>query len=295
MKQLDFREGSITKSIVAGAVPMLIAQLVNLLYNLIDRVYIGRIPDVGSEALGGLGLTFPVIIMITAFTNLYAGGGAPLFSIAMGGKKKVRAEAIMQQCLYLEAATAVVLMIIGISCAESLLKLFGAGDTAMLYSLPYLRIYLLGTVFSMISIGMNPFINAQGFPMLGMISVVTGAVLNLGLDPLFIFLFDMGISGAALATIISQAVSAVIVFSILINKKMPLPLKLSFFSIKHPRVRLSLQIVTLGVASFVMQFTNALVNIVCNAVLSRTGGHLYISVMEPVVIHADRPPASVGS
>ena len=279
MKQLDFREGSITKSIVAGAVPMLIAQLVNLLYNLIDRVYIGRIPDVGSEALGGLGLTFPVIIMITAFTNLYAGGGAPLFSIAMGGKKKVRAEAIMQQCLYLEAATAVVLMIIGISCAEPLLKLFGAGDTAMLYSLPYLRIYLLGTVFSMISIGMNPFINAQGFPMLGMISVVTGAVLNLGLDPLFIFLFDMGISGAALATIISQAVSAVIVFSILINKKMPLPLKLSFFSIKHPRVRLSLQIVTLGVASFVMQFTNALVNIVCNAVLSRTGGHLYISVM----------------
>ncbi|MBR1874647.1 MAG: MATE family efflux transporter [Eubacterium sp.] len=279
MKQLDFREGSITKSIVAGAVPMLIAQLVNLLYNLIDRVYIGRIPDVGSEALGGLGLTFPVIIMITAFTNLYAGGGAPLFSIAMGGKKKVRAEAIMQQCLYLEAATAVVLMIIGISCAEPLLKLFGAGETAMLYSLPYLRIYLLGTVFSMISIGMNPFINAQGFPMLGMISVVTGAVLNLGLDPLFIFAFEMGISGAALATIISQAVSAVIVFSILINKKMPLPLKLSFFSIKHPRVRLSLQIVTLGVASFVMQFTNALVNIVCNAVLSRTGGHLYISVM----------------
>ena len=304
MKQLDFRNGSIARNIAASAVPMLIAQLVNLLYSLIDRVYIGRIPAVGTEALGALGLTFPVIILVTAFTNLYAGGGAPLFAIARGERRIHRAGAILQTCFYLEVGTALVLMVVGLVFAEPIMRLFGAPDTAMPYSLPYLRIYLTGTVFSMVSVGMNPFINAQGFPTYGMISVVLGAVLNLGLDPIFIFPLGMGIQGAAVATVISQAVSALVVLCILRSKKMPVPLVFgslhrlalsrksedtTTFLHDHAdqvsrrlRRRLIGQILTLGVASFVMQFTNALVSIVCNAVLSRTGGHLYISVMTVV-------------
>lgn len=304
MKQLDFRNGSIAKNIVASAIPMLIAQFVNLLYNLIDRVYIGRIPEVGTEALGALGLTFPVIILITAFTNLYGGGGAPLFAIARGERRSLRAGAILQTCFYLEVGTALLLMLVGFVFAEPILRLFGASDTAMPYSLPYLRIYLTGTVFSMVSIGMNPFINAQGFPTYGMISVVLGAALNLGLDPLFIFPLGMGIRGAAVATVISQAVSAIVVCQILRSKKMSVPLVFgslhrlaekrdtedpTSFLRDHAdqvsrrlRRRLISQIVTLGIASFVMQFTNALVSIVCNAVLSRAGGHIYISVMTVV-------------
>lgn len=283
MKQLDYENGSITKNIIASAIPMLVAQFVNLLYNLVDRIYIGHIEDANDEALGALGLTFPVIILITAFTNLYGGGGTPLFSIARGEKKEHRAAAILQQCFYLEVGTGIVLMVIGMSFAEPVLRLFGANDAAMNYSLPYLWIYLLGTVFSMVSIGLNPFINAQGFPTYGMISVAVGAILNLILDPILIFVLEMGISGAAVATVISQGVSAVVVCCILKSKKMPVPLK--FGRLRQDGVRrrfrlqLTWQIVTLGLASFIMYFTNALVSVVCNSVLARTGGHLYISAM----------------
>ena len=286
MKELDYRNGGITRTILASAIPMLVAQAVNLLYNLVDRVFIGHIPGAQDDALGALGLTFPVIILITAFTNLYGGGGAPLFAIARGQGKEDRAGLILQQCFYLEIGTAVVLMTAGLLLAEPVLRLFGATDVAMSYSLPYLRIYLIGTVFSMVSIGMNPFIIAQGFPTYGMISVSVGALLNLILDPIFIFPMGMGISGAALATVISQAVSALIVFSVLRKKRMPVPLKFGRMQRpkeKHPRagtrLRLTMQILALGVASFIMCFTNSLVSIVCNAVLARTGGHIYISVM----------------
>ncbi|MCR4605499.1 MAG: MATE family efflux transporter [Eubacterium sp.] len=284
MKQLDFGKGSIVKNITAAAIPMLIAQLVNLLYNLIDRVYIGRIPEVGTKALGGLGLTFPIIILITAFTNLYAGGGAPLFAIALGEKNEKRANAILRITLFLEVGTALVLMLVGILAAKPILTLFGAGEEALFFSLPYIRIYLIGTVFSMVAIGMNPFINAQGFPTYGMISVIVGAILNIILDPIFIFPMGLGISGAAIATVISQFVSAAVVLCILRSKKMPLPLhvrvKKTEQKIRKKRaLKLILSITSLGLAAFVMQFTNALVSVVCNAVLSRIGGHIYISVM----------------
>ncbi len=302
MKQLDFGNGSITRSILYSSVPMMVAQLINLLYSLVDRVYIARIPAVGTEALGGLGLTFPVIILITAFANLYSGGGATLFAIARGGGKNSRAERIEGLCFFLEIVTAVVLMIVGIVFAEPILGLFGAKEDALLYALPYLRIYLLGTLFFMVSGGMNPFINAQGFPVLGMISVVVGAVLNIVLDPVLIFLCDMGIRGAAVATVISQAVSACIVVVVLFSKKMPLKLRIPFGNNKNRTgdkaaggydsgkyrhagrdvgsIRLMIsQIVTLGFSSFIMLFTNALVSIVCNAVLLRTGGQLYVSIM----------------
>ena len=286
MKALDYKNGSIMRLILSSAGPMLVAQMVNLLYNMVDRVFIGRIPDTQDEALGALGLTFPVIILITAFTNLYAGGGMPLFAIARGQEDKKRASMILQQCFYMEVGTAIVLMTIGLLVAEPLLRLFGATDSAMSYSLPYLRIYLIGTLFSMVSIGMNPFVNAQGFPTLGMISVSVGAVLNLILDPIFIFPLGMGISGAAVATVISQAISAVLVCGILRMKRMPVPLV--FGSLKKHRSghkshsgrgHLTIQILGLGVASFIMNFTNALVSVVCNSVLAKTGGHIYISIM----------------
>ena len=285
MKQLDFGKGSIFKNIISAALPMLIAQLVNLLYNLIDRIYIGRIPEVGTKALGGLGLAFPMIIIITAFTNLYSGGGAPLFAIARGEGNEKRAQAILKLTFLLEFFTAIIIMAVGIAATEPILRLFGAGDEAMIYALPYLRIYLLGTVFSMLAIGMNPFINAQGFPTYGMISVIVGAVLNLILDPIFIFPMGLGISGAAIATIISQCISAVVVLSILKSKKMPIRLKVfnrnnkRIINDRNKALHITLSITSLGLSSFVMQFTNALVNIVCNAVLSRTGGYVYVSVM----------------
>ncbi|MBO4395360.1 MAG: MATE family efflux transporter [Eubacterium sp.] len=302
MKQLDFGRGSITRNILYSSIPMMVAQLINLLYSLVDRVYIARIPEVGTEALGGLGLTFPVIILITAFTALYSGGGATLFAIARGGGKVNRAEKIEGLCFFLEIVTAAVLMAFGMVFAEPILNLFGAKGDGLLYALPYLRIYLTGTVFSMVSAGMNPFINAQGFPVYGMISVVTGAVLNIILDPVLIFACDMGIRGAAVATVISQAVSACMVVIVLLSRRMPIGLSLSVIREKGRKhsgttgddksgvrrhiasqagsIRLLIsQIITLGFSSFIMLFTNALVSIVCNAVLLRTGGQLYVSIM----------------
>lgn len=280
LKELDFGHGSIGKNIIASAIPMMIAQMINLLYNLIDRVFIGRIGGHGVTALGAIGFTFPVIILITAFTNLYSGGGAPLFSIARGQNNESRASGIQSLCLYLEVGTALILTVVGIVFAEPVMRLFGAGDEAIFYALPYLRIYLIGTVFVMVSIGMNPFINAQGFPALGMISVVTGALLNVILDPLFIFVLDFGVRGAAVATVISQGISAMLVFFLLRIRKMPVPL--AFGRIRSGG-RLTIQIVSLGLAAFIMQFTNAIVSAVCNAILSRTGGHIYVSAMTVII------------
>ncbi|MEE3468232.1 MAG: MATE family efflux transporter [Eubacterium sp.] len=276
MSQLDYGKGSITKNIIASAIPMLIAQLVNLLYTLVDRVFIGRIPVVGAEALGGLGLTFPVVILIMAFTNLYSGGGAPLFAIARGEKNPRKASQILTLCFFLEVGTAILITGLGQLLAEPMMRVFGADDEALLFALPYLRIYLCGTLFCMVAIGMNPFINAQGMPAFGMFSVVIGAILNLVLDPIFIFPMGMGIRGAAVATVISQAVSAIVVLCILRRRRMPIRL---IFRVHGRSLRQIWSILTLGLAAFVMQFTNALVSLVCNAVLARTGGNLYVSVM----------------
>ena len=187
MKRIDFEHGTVTGNILGAALPMLVAQILNLLYNIVDRIYIARIPNIGTAALGAVGLCFPLIVVITAFSNLFGSGGAPLFSIYRGKGEPQRAANVMNTSFTMVCVCAVVLMAVGFIFARPLLVLFGASTDALVYAYPYLMIYLIGTLPSMIATGMNPFINAQGYSTIGMTSVAVGAVANLLLDPLFIF------------------------------------------------------------------------------------------------------------
>ena len=184
---------------------MFAAQALNLLYNIVDRIYIARIPVIGTAALGAVGLCFPIVILITAFTNMFGSGGAPLFSISRGAGDRKEASGIQNTSFFLLLVTSILLTLIGELAGAPVLRMFGASDQAMVHALPYLRIYLIGTVFSMISTGMNPFINAQGYSMIGMTTVMIGAVANIILDPVMIFVLGLGVEGAAIATILSQA------------------------------------------------------------------------------------------
>lgn len=282
MHQIDFSNGRITKNILQTALPMLVAQIVNLLYNIVDRIYIGRIPGTGSYALGAVGLCFPLIIIITAFTNLYGSGGAPLCSIERGRGNTEKASLILNLSYFMLTATSLVLILLGELLARPVLVAFGASAENLVYSLPYLRIYLLGTVFSMTATGLNPYINAQGFPGMGMLTVLIGAAANLVLDPLFIFVLGMGVEGAAAATVISQFLSAAFVFWFLRSDRAELKISLMKPSDFAASLPLAMDIISLGTASFVMQFTNSLVTMVCNSVLSSRGGDLWISVMTTV-------------
>ena len=278
MKRIDFENGTVTVNILGVALPMLVAQIINLLYNVVDRIYIARIPGEGTAALGAVGLCFPMIVIITAFSNLFGSGGAPLFSIERGKKNQKKAANIMGTSFTMLCFCGVILMIIGSLFAQPILTIFGTSQNAMKYAYPYLMIYLIGTLPSMISVGMNPFINAQGYSLIGMLSVMVGAVSNLLLDPLFIFKFGWGVRGTAIATVISQCMSAVFVLYFLIRKA---ELKLHFLRKEEWKktVVYARDIISLGTAGFVMQLTNSLVTICCNNVLSVTGGDIYISVM----------------
>lgn len=278
MKQIDFDNGKITNNILNAAVPMLVAQILSLLYNIVDRIYIARIPDVGTAALGAVGLCFPLIIMITAFSNLFGSGGAPIFSIYRGMNETGRAQAIVNTSFTMVCACGIVLMTIGLVFARPLLVLFGASESALVYAYPYMMIYLIGTIPSMLTIGMNPFINAQGYATTGMISVMIGAAANLILDPLFIFTFQLGIEGAAIATVISQILSACFVV-IFLRKKAEYKIRFLHRDELGDSIGYAKNIVSLGTSGFVMQLTNSLVSICCNNVLSVTGGDVYISVM----------------
>lgn len=279
MKQIDFKNGKTLNIILATAIPMLVAQILNLLYNIVDRIYIARIPEVGTKALGAVGLCFPIVILVTAFTNMYGSGGAPLFSMARGKGDITEASAIQNTSFFLLIATSIPLLLIGELFGAPILRIFGASEAALVYALPYLRIYMIGTTFSMIATGMNPFINAQGFSIVGMTTVIVGAFANIVLDPIFIFALGMGIEGAAIATVISQALSALYVLSFIFGKKVSIPVKiLSISEIKRSGERAA-NIMGLGTAAFIMQFTNALVQICCNNVLSDVGGDIYISIM----------------
>ena len=278
MKRIDFENGTVTSNILNAALPMLVAQIFNLLYNVVDRIYIARIPDVGTTALGAVGLCFPVIVIITAFSNLFGTGGAPLFSIARGKGDREEASQIMNTSFTMLCWCAVMLMLFGLIFARPILRIFGASDEALPYAYPYMMIYLLGTVASMIATGMNPFINSQGYSTVGMLSVALGAVTNLILDPIFIFVFGFGIKGAAIATILSQFLSAAFVVNFLHNKA-EYRVKLLKFQELAGSMTLSKNIVSLGTAGFIMQLTNSLVTICCNNVLGVTGGDVYISVM----------------
>ena len=218
MKRVDFENGTITSNILGASLPMLVAQILSLLYNIVDRIYIARIPHIGTAALGAVGLCFPVIVIITAFSNLFGSGGAPLFSIERGKNEPQEAKKIMNISFSMVCICAIVLMVIGFLFARPILVLFGASKDALIYAYPYLMLYLIGTLPSMIATGMNPFINAQGYSTIGMLSVTIGAVTNLLLDPLFIFVFGLGVRGAAIATVISQTLSAAFVFFFLTKK-----------------------------------------------------------------------------
>ena len=278
MKRIDFEHGTVTGNILGAALPMLVAQILNLLYNIVDRIYIARIPNIGTAALGAVGLCFPLIVVITAFSNLFGSGGAPLFSIYRGKGEPQRAANVMNTSFTMVCVCAVVLMAVGFIFARPLLVLFGASTDALVYAYPYLVIYLIGTLPSMIATGMNPFINAQGYSTIGMTSVAVGAVANLLLDPLFIFVLGFGVQGAAIATVISQALSAVFVFVFLTRKS---ELKVRFLKKKEfsECIGYAKNIVSLGTAGFIMQLTNSLVSICCNNILSDVGGDIYISVM----------------
>ena len=204
----DFSAGPVWKCIVAQAIPLTVAQLVQLLYNVVDRIYLGHMGDGNSMALTGVGLTFPVVSLIMAFTALFGNGGVPLFAIKRGAGEEKTAGRILGNSFALLVFSSLILTAAGYAFTKPVLFAFGAGEESYIYAKEYLDIYLLGTVFSMIATGMNGYINAQGFPEIGMWAVAVGAVCNIALDPVFIFGLDMGVSGAALATVISQAVSA---------------------------------------------------------------------------------------
>ena len=278
MKRIDFENGTVTGNIIGAALPMLVAQILNLLYNIVDRIYIARIPEVGTAALGAVGLCFPLIVIISAFANLFGSGGAPLFSIFRGKKEEQQAIHIMNTSFSMLCFSAVILMVFGLTFAHPLLTLFGASKAALTYAVPYMMIYLIGTLPSMIAVGMNPFINAQGYSVIGMSSVAIGAVANLLLDPLFIFALGFGVCGAAIATVISQCLSAVFVL-IFLTKKAELKVRFLRRNELSQSLNYAKNIISLGTAGFIMQLTNSLVTICCNNVLSVTGGDIYISVM----------------
>ena len=279
MQTNDFSKGAVWRRIVAQAIPLTVAQLVQLLYNVVDRIYIGHLNGTDGLALTGIGLSFPIILLINAFTNLYGTGGTPLFSMARGAKDPERAERILGNVFALLLCTSLVLMATAFTFRRPLLYLFGASDESYGYANAYLSIYLFGTPFAMMTTGLNGFINAQGYPKFGMVTTLLGALLNLILDPIFIFQFNMGVSGAALATIISQAASAVWVLRFLTGRKAPLRIKRTTVRISWPLTR---EIVTLGTTGFIMQGTNALVQIACNSTLSAFGGDLYIGLMSVI-------------
>lgn len=270
----DFSQGGMARNIIHMAVPMTVAQLINILYNVVDRMYLGRLP--GHLALTGLGLCLPIISILMGFANLCGMGGAPLCSIHRGRGETDEAERIMGNSFTLLLLFGLSLTGLCLAFRRPILYLFGASDLTFPYANDYLTIYILGTVFVMVGLGMNPFINSQGFSRMGMMTVTVGAVVNIVLDPIFIFGMGMGVRGAALATVISQGCSAVWVLRFLTGRRAILRLRLSALRLHAGRVK---RILSLGSSGFAMSMTNSLVQVLCNATLQAWGGELYVGVM----------------
>lgn len=272
----DFSQGSIARHMLRIAVPMTLAQLINVLYNIVDRIFIGWIPEDATNALTGMGVAFPICTMTIAFANLVGMGGAPLFSIERGRGNDEEAEKILGTSFKLLVLCGLVLSAAVLCVKEPLLYLLGASEATFVYADEYISIYLLGTIFVMLSLGMNSFINAQGFSITGMLTVAIGAVCNLILDPIFIFVFDMGVQGAALATVISQGAATVWTLRFLLGKKAIIRLSLRNNRLEWKRIK---AIVTLGMSGFIMSITNSAVQIVYNVNLAVYGGDMYIAAM----------------
>ncbi len=271
--------GKVLPLLIKMAIPVAIAQIVNALYSLVDRMYIGHIPDIGTTALTGLGITFPIIMIITAFSNLIGMGGAPLASIKIGERDEKSAQEIMGTSFTALLAVGAVLTVVFYVFKDPLLMAFGASEDTLPYASEYMGVYVLGTIFVMISLGMNSFINAQGFTRMGMATIVIGAIINIVLDPIFIFTLDMGVKGAALATIIAQAVSALWVVLFLCSKKTTIRIRLCQMRIRFGYIK---SICALGVSSFTFQVNESIVQIVINLLLKAYGGlqgDLYIGSM----------------
>ena len=275
-KENDFSKGSVISNILKLALPMTLAQLINVLYNIVDRVYIGMIPENATLSLTGLGLCLPIISMVIAFANLFGMGGAPLCSIERGRGNKKEAEAIMGNAFVMMVAVGILLTILGLIFKRPMLYLFGASDATISYADSYITIYLLGNIFVMTGLGMNSFINSQGFGTVGMMTVLLGAITNIILDPIFIFVFHMGVRGAALATILSQCLSAIWILTFLTGKRAILKLRPSTMKLEGGRI---LRIVGLGMSGFTMAITNSSVQVMYNAMLQRFGGDLYVGIM----------------
>ncbi len=272
-REQDLGSDSIGRLMFTLAVPAITAQLVNMLYNIVDRIYIGHIPEIGSNALTGVGICFPIIILIMAFSSLVAMGGAPQAAIAMGQQNNEKAERILGNCftslLIVAAALTAVFLVFG----KPILWAFGASENTIGYANDYLQIYIIGTVFVQIALGMNMFITTQGFAKTSMLTVVIGAALNIILDPVFIFMFNMGVRGAALATIISQGVSAAWVIRFLTGKRTTLHIKKHCMRI-NPQIMLP--VLALGVSPFIMQSTESLLSVVLNTSLLKYGGDIAV-------------------
>lgn len=275
-KKIDLGNGSVRSLLLKLAIPAVVAQIINLLYNIVDRIYIGHIPEIGTSALTGVGLCMPILMLVNAFASLAGAGGAPRAAIAMGRGNKEDAEHILGNCFSALIIIALTLTIGLSAAAEPLLWLFGASENTISYALDYLRIYLLGNVFVLIVMGMNTFLTTQGFAKFAMLTTVIGAVINIVLDPVFIFGLGMGVKGAALATILSQCVSAVWVLGFLTGKKTILKLRVKNFKLKSPVI---LPCLALGISSFIMLSTESLLSISFNSSLSKFGGDLAVGSM----------------
>ena len=274
------------RNILQMALPMTVAQLINILYNIVDRMYLGRLP--GHLSLTGLGLCLPIISILMGFANLCGMGGAPLCSIHRGKGENEEAERILGNSFALLLLFGAGLTALGLAFRRPILYLFGASDLTFPYANDYLTIYLLGTLFVMIGLGMNPFINAQGFSRMGMMTVALGAAVNIVLDPIFIFALDMGVRGAALATVLAQGCSALWVLKFLTGRRALLRLRWNTLRLQAARVR---RILALGASGFAMSMTNSLVQVLCNASLQHYGGDLYVGVM--TVINSIREVVSM--
>ena len=272
----DFSQGSVGACIMAQAIPLTLAEIVQLLYNIVDRIYLGHLPDGNTLALTGVGLIFPIVSIVGAFTSLYSSGGAPLFAMARGRRDERRALKIQGTVFTLLLGSSLVLMLLCWLLKRPLLFLFGASEESFAFADAYLKIYLLGTPFTMLATGLNPFINAQGFPKIGMMTTVLGAAVNLLLDPLFIYGLNMGVAGAAAATVISQALSCLWVLRFICSKRALLPVRRADCRVHGFLMK---DILRLGIVGFIMKFTNSLVQIACNKTLQIYGGDLYVGVM----------------
>lgn len=275
-KDMDLGKEPIGKLFFMLAVPAIASQVVNALYNIVDRMYIGHISEVGSIALTGVGVCFPIIMIVSAFAALVSMGGAPRASIMMGKGKHEEAEKILGNCFQALIITSLILTVVILTCKTPLLMLFGASDNTLPYAESYMLIYAIGTVFVQLTLGMNAFISAQGFSRISMLTVVIGAVTNIVLDPILIFLFDLGVQGAALATVLSQAVSAVWVIRFLIGKQTIIRLRRKCFKIEKAVL---LPAMALGIAPFIMQSTESLLILCFNSSLLQYGGDVAVGTM----------------